>query len=479
MALSFGTIGCGSKFLDTDYFGGVDVETGLSSVDNIGTALNGTYNRLFRYQFAGNYAINIAEIPTDISYWNGLTGHFDSIYQFTYTDTDLYLRNIWEYGYKVADNAARVIQGAQALYDNCTVSEQGELDIYMAEAYALRGYAQLILTNVFAHQVKVAGEDFTSYPGIVLIDTPVEAYSEVSRSSVGEGYDAVLRDFESALEHFAAAGGDRGTLIYMGKAAVYGLLARTHLYLENWSDAASYAQKTLDEVGITTLTYGNAAYKALYDSEISNTESLFALAITSSDNWSSNSCGTLWSTYGISPSPLLLSLYGKNDCRLAVFEWADDSSETVPKFGGGKFSHFSTGNPAYGTNYIVNASEMFLIIAEAYLQMNNINAAQKALLTVARRNADITAVSDLPSTQEDLLAFIKDERARELFQEGHRLWDLRRWGDKAQVYAYNAPEIKFTYTDYQISDLLFPIPSDEITSGFGVTQNDWPSTRPQ
>ena len=37
--------------------------------------------------------------------------------------------------------------------------------------------------------------------------------------------------------HFDAAGGDRQSLVFFNKAAVYGLLARTHLYLEDWDKA--------------------------------------------------------------------------------------------------------------------------------------------------------------------------------------------------------------------------------------------------
>ena len=75
LALGAGISGCGNSFLETNYYKGIDVETGLSTVDNISTALNGTYYDLFYYYFAGNYAINIGDIPTDISYWNGKTGH--------------------------------------------------------------------------------------------------------------------------------------------------------------------------------------------------------------------------------------------------------------------------------------------------------------------------------------------------------------------------------------------------------------------
>lgn len=479
--LAGGFSGCGESFLETDYYKGVDATTGLNSVTNVKTALNGVYDRLFRYYFAGNYAITIGDVPTDIAYWNTKTGHWDDIYTFNFADTDLYLEYIWNYGYKVADNAARVITGGKALYEHSSDSEKTELDRCMAEAYALRGYAQLLLTNIYGHQVKVNGTDFSSQPGIVVIDKPVEALTKVSRSTVGQSYEAIISDFKNALTHFNAAGGDRGSLTYFGIASVNGLLARTCLYLEEWNDAKQYAQAALDAAGITTLTYGNEAYKALYNSEISNTESMFALAITSSQNWSANSCGTLWSTYNFSPSPKLIALYGNKDCRTSVFAKGAGSTEAAPVFNGGKFAHFSSSNPANGTNYIVNAPEMFLIIAEAELKSPTgvLANAQNALLTVAKRNAAIVSVSDLPNNSDALMSFLKDERAREMFQEGMRLWDLRRWDENADVYAYNAPNIQFTFTNYKISNLVFPIPSAEITSGFGVEQNNWASTLPK
>ena len=482
LALAGGMSGCGNDFLDTKYYRGIDSETGLNSVNNINTALNGTYDRLFRYQFAGNYATNIGDLMTDITYWNTKTGHLDGLYKYTFTDTDTYLKAIWEYGYKVADNAARVIQASKALYESVSETEKAELNLIMAEAYALRGYVQLRLVNVYGHQVKVNGTDHSSTPGIVVIDEPIPALSDVSRSTVGQSYDAVLSDFNNSLSSFTAAGKDRGDeLVYFNRAAVHGLLARTHLYMENWDGAMQSAQAALTAKGITTLTYGNTAYKALYNSGTSNSESMLALAITPTQNWSANSSGTFWFTYSYSPSPKLISLYGENDCRTSVFTWDPESTGDVPIFAGGKFAHYSTGNPAHGTNYLVNAAEMFLIIAEANLKSSSgsLTNAQNALLTVAKRNADIASTSDLPATSEALMAFIKDERARELFQEGFRLFDLRRWDESASVYAYGSPNIQFTYTNFKISDLVLPIPSDEVTSGWGVEQNNWSNTLPK
>ena len=166
--------------------------------------------------------------------------------------------------------------------------------------------------------------------------------------------------------------------------------------------------------------------------------------------------------------------------RTSIMDMAANSKPDVPVYAGGKFSHYSSKNPAYATNYLVNAPEMYLILAEANLKLNDLNAAKEALLVVAKRNLAITSVSDLPGDASALYAFLKDERARELFQEGLRLWDLRRWGDPAQVEAYNAPNIAYRYNNYDISNLVYPIPESEINANWGVTQTDgWAGTLPK
>lgn len=471
--------GC-SDFLETEYYGGIDVDTGLDKVANISTATVGIYNRLFNRYFSGNYATSIGDIPTDITYWNTQTGHWDGIYQYSVRPTDTYLGYIWNYGYKVIDNSTRVINAGLKLYAEATDAEKEELDLDVAQAYALRAYADLILVNVFCHQAKVNGKDFTSQPGIVVLDKEtVVPFTQVSRSTIAQTYSQIFSDLSNAESHFKAAGGDTGDPFFIGLAAVKGIEARAHLYLEEWAAAKTAAQAALTAAGNPALAYTEAAYKALYAGGSSNTESFFMLDINTNQNWSANSCGTLWSTYNFSPSPKLLAMYADTDIRTSIFTWASTSSDIVPIFGAGKFNHAS-GNSAVGTNYLVNAPEMYLIIAEASAKSNQITDAQNALLTVAKRNTAITSVADLPSSAADILAFIKDERARELFQEGLRLWDLRRWGDPVGVNAYDAPNVKFQYNNYDISNLVYPIPDAEINANFGVTQNEgWANTMPK
>ena len=419
-----------------------------SCANNVSIALNGAYYQFQRYYFTGTYAVAIGDVVSDISYWNGNTGHWNNLYEFSYNDTDTYLNNIWTYGYKVADNTARVIKAVDEIYGEASDSEKEELNLAKAEALALRAYANFYLVNIYAHQVKVNGTDFSSKPGIVLVNEPIEALTEVSRSTVGEAYSSIVSDLNQAISLFKQVG-DRG----------------------------QKTQDALNDGGNPALAYTADAFKALYANSTSNSESFFQNAINATTNWSANSAGTLWSTYNFSPNPYLKSLFAEGDARTAVMEMGENNTDAVPVYNAGKFHHYESNNSAYQTNYLINAPEMHLIIAEANAKQGNTAAAKEALLVVAKRNPAITSVDDIKG---DVMQFIKEERARELFQEGHRLWDLRRWGDKVSVSAYAAPAINYSYKNYDISELVFPIPVAEINAGFGVTQNEeWPNVMPK
>lgn len=478
---------CGDKFLDADIYSGKDSEEAMTNVSSVELALNGIYYRLCYFYFSGNYATMIGDIASDISYWNAQAAHFNNIYSMTYTDTESYLRYIWSYGYKVIDNATRIINGAPEIADKSTAEEKLEIAEYLAEAYALRAYAYWNMAQIYCHQVMVDGRSFSNEMGLVLLDTSVDPTNpQIKRATVGQTYDQIVSDLNNAIHNFDVAGGDRGSMFFMGVSSTYGLMARVKLYLENWDDAYNNAEKAIQEWGKTELTYTKEGYKALYNGGNSNSESLFGLAINSSNSYAANSCGTLWSTYGFSPSPYCLSLYSDNDVRKAIQQWdskngASTLGTAVPIYQSGKFSDYSTGNMQNGTNYLINAPEMFLIKAEAALKSSTLTLAdaQDALLVVAKRNLAITTTADLPQTTDGVMQFIKEERARELVQEGHRLWDLRRWGAPANLAAYNAPNIQYSYVNVDLTDFLFPIPAREINTNSGVEQNpNWAQVQP-
>lgn len=471
---------CGNRFLDTDIYDGIDLDTGLDNVTNIGYALNGSYYNFYQYQFAGNYATLLGDIASDLAYWNTSTSHWVDINQFTPTPTTVQLKNIWEYGYKVIDNSARIIKAGKELQTTLEDDDRRLLDRYMGEAYALRAYSTFVMVNIFGHQIKVNGEDFSTEPGVVVVDNPIAVGQSVIRASVGETYAAIESDIKFSLSCFENAGSEGESLFCFTPKAVWGLYSRVLLYEERYAEAVDAAGKALDLAQISELVATPEGYKSLYNGGESNKESLFALDINSHSNWSANSAGTTWSSYGYSPSPYLQSIMDDDDVRRSVWAWNKDSTPETPVFESGKFSAYAIGAvPAYGTNYLINAPEMFLNKAEGYMYAGDIASAREALLIVARRNPHIQTVDDLPSDAAGMKDFIKDERARELFQEGLRLYDLRRWDVRANLHAVQAPFVAWFITDFKVSGIVYPIPVAEINTGYGVEQTpDWKSTFP-
>jgi hypothetical protein len=120
---------------------------------------------------------------------------------------------------------------------------------------------------------------------------------------------------------------------------------------------------------------------------------------------------------------------------------------------------------------------LYLIIAECQTQLGNIEAAREALAYTVKRdlafvdedgNVDI---SMLPDNKGEMMSFIQDEYVRELYQEGHRWFDARRWGLKLTCSKFK---------NFDVSNFVFPIPADEINAGFCSQQNDgWEDALPE
>lgn len=125
-------------------------------------------------------------------------------------------------------------------------------------------------------------------------------------------------------------------------------------------------------------------------------------------------------------------------------------------------------------NKVIRYSDVLLMYAEACAENNNTTIAKWALEEV-RKRARGTSSSILPTfpygsyadNQTDLRKAIRHERRVELAMEGHRWFDICRWGvaketmdaykatESPEAQGHMAPFIKGTHE-------LFPIPSKEI-----------------
>ena len=299
--------------------------------------------------------------------------------------------------------------------------------------------------------------------GIVNVTEPVPAYSQVSRVSVEQNYSLILDDITKAKEYYAKEGVENVGKQYMNTAAVAALEARVKLYMKNYEGAITAAQEAITLSG-GTIVSTKEDYKNMYTTLAVSTEDIFFIAKAEDDYLSANALNTLWNKYGLSINSATIAEYSSNDIRLALLggTWT-----------GGKMRGITTNNQISNLP-VFRLPEMYLIQAEAYAKQSTPDygkAKEKLLEVAAKRNPDLDD-SEIAEDQT-IIDVIDKERKLELVQEGHRFFDARRLGKIISV-------ADGAYTNFNIAKFVYPIPSFEVNSGFGVIQTEgWSDNLPR
>jgi len=470
-------VGCDSFLEGTTPKMQVDSKVAYNTEQDCSVALNGLYYQLGSYYFCGDYVIAVGDFCADIAKADPSSGHFVSFNTYTFADYTGELEDIWSVGYKVINGGTKLINGIDLLLAETGADTDG-LNELKAQAYALRAYAYFKLVNIFG--LPYNSGDTNEHGGLVLMDkTPIEPEENVSRSSVADTYKLIDKDIESALAAYENTSINPDAY-YFNKSAVNALKARVSLFEEKWEDAKIYAQAAIDLKGVAAVS--NKDYPSIWSKTAINDEDIFTLVKSNDDNLSANSLNTLYGSYGCRLTESMLAEYVvpdtlivaevtviTQDIRKAMVGTmlGNDGDGDLWKYNGLSSAKAVSNIPQF------RISEMYLILAEANAELGSLEAAQTALLFVAKRDEHITKIADLPSSKEDLLVFIAKERKRELCGEGHRLFDARRTGELISV-------SDGKYTDFDVAKFVFPIPAAEINSGFKCEKNDnWDDNMPK
>ncbi|TZF86007.1 RagB/SusD family nutrient uptake outer membrane protein (plasmid) [Pedobacter sp. BS3] len=141
---------------------------------------------------------------------------------------------------------------------------------------------------------------------------------------------------------------------------------------------------------------------------------------------------------------------------------------------------YSLTHPSRGpiNNKVIRYADALLMYAEACCENNNLTKAKWALEQVRNRarNGNTAILPEFPNyrgysdNQNDLRQAIRHERRVELAMEGHRWFDICRWGVAKEIMdAYKAtetPEVQqHIATFIKGKSELFPIPEEEINLG--------------
>lgn len=494
------------SFLDVPLESSVSTSNYYNTVEEFDMSLTGVYNILLSANWSddaryGTYFqgfLLLGRVGTDEMVVRYDNGHGEkALADYSYTPTNLYVSRPWYMMYKGIQRANVIIERLTPM----TFAETAEKERILAEAHFLRAF-------FYFHLVRLYGE----VPIVIKETTDVNAL-ELKKRSIADVYAQIVSDMTEALslpEVNAQGRPDR--------RAAKVMLAKVYLQMSGEplkdDSAAAEAEKLLADV------INNGGYELVEDyfSQFDGKHeynSEYIWDIEFSNNGTTTYGGQVGTTEGV-PSPeslywtLLCSCpefyntFDKNDLRrdaIARFKLVyDNDFNIVPEYFSGegtdyyyyvyKFRHALTqeergsgwANWANPINFpVTRYADVLLMYAEAGLRAHGEATAQQleCVNMVRRRGFGMPVKTpssyDLSKvTYENLLA----ERSFELCFEGHRWYDLVRFGklEEAVKKVGTDPETAKSHnqaSNFQKKHHFYPVPQDVIDASHGaITQNE-------
>ena len=364
---------------------------------------------------------------------------------------------IWFNLYNVINRANRILNIIDGIPAQ-TTSEELQKDRIKAECLGLRALSHFDLLRSFG----VSYDGDSSELGVPNIDYVV-VLQQPSRNTVAENYNFINADINAALGLLDADYADNTRLTVN---ALNALQARVALYQGDYATAISAASQVINNVPLATAT----EYPDIW-TDASEEEVVFKLKRTTGDG----AVGTLFQdtngdVFFTMSNDILFRLLATStgDPRFGVCLDLATATIAVPTIG----KYLGTA-ANFGLNdiKIFRTSEMVCIRSEAYARSGELalSSADMNLLGVNRGYAGTAAFA----TTAEALAVIEDVRRIELAFEGHRYYDMRRYGksiDRTPTDDCGAASgaCQLPATDHR---WVMPIPQDEIFANDNITQN--------
>lgn len=480
--LSLALAGCD---MNKQPFSSINPENALQSMADAQKLHNFVYAN-FRGMTSGAY-VYAGDFSTDLFHASiGFGNNGGDMYTWSQNASNDNASGVWSGLYNAIANNNFFLQSIDKYVsshtgDNVLPEEDlAQLNIYKGEAYFSRAYAYFILAAYFCQDYDASIAETAYGVPLVTVYKPSSDYSSYpGRSSLAETFELINADLDSAEKYITTA--PEVGAKYFTSDAVKAFRARVALYMDDYPTAIQYAEPLVNS-GMYPFAADAQAYNNLWlnDSGVECIMQVYAdineLPSSSSYGYVSyDSTNDRYSPMYI-PTADMISLYDANDIRLTqgfLNVTVNYSGVTGQVYLLNKYP----GNPSF---YVGNSSnyanrpkpfriaEQYLILAEAYANLGR-NGDASALLNDLRRARLGESHVDSEYGGQQLIQEIRDERVRELFGEGFRFLDLRRYNEGfTRSVPQNTSVVYNIATDLSINASnerwLWPIPTAEITS---------------
>ncbi len=338
----------------------------------------------------------------------------------------------WTSMYHVIFYANSVIEGVADARADGSADTREQL---LAEAYCLRAFVHFDLVNLYAkwYDPATAATD-KAVPLALKIDI-----GQTFVPATVEGvYSQVFEDLKKAEEYMQVEQQTGTNLYRFSRKSLKALKARVHLYHQDWQAAQETAEELLPLCPLEDLV-NQEAHPWMYTSK----EAVLALEQVSS-------------TVMKEDMYVLSNLSDKYNQAQENDRYADArlGNYLVNKYG----TWYCNKGGDKNEKVTFRSAELYLIAAEAAAHREGqLPTAKSHLLQLLKTRLSAAYYDECEAkiqamNQEQLLAEILDERARELAFEGHRWFDLRRT---------SRPEIVKHYTDASWNPQTVTIQKDD------------------
>lgn len=474
------------KFPDT----AINTEEAMESVADCQAFRNGLYSGM-KYCFTGAF-VYAPDLQTDLYHAVKNFGNFNgAFYHYSVTASESMANTAWFGLYGYIGNANFLIEGTKKLLAAGTLSESDQALVrqYYGEACYIRAHMYFNLTQYFCEDYDPATAANTlGVPVVTKYEPTGDSSKYPSRGSLEKTYEQILADLAEAEKNITTKGEQNA--VYVTKDVVKALQARVALTMHDYDTALSKAKELIDSGTYTLVSDQNTYSNGWINDNLP--EAIWQVAMTGPDDVGNAYSYFIYNTTGEEgddnpqyiPEDWALDLYDKeNDIRYAAY--FDTRDITMPvtgrltlliKYPGNKSLYSAV------TNYVnkpkvFRISEMYLIAAEAAANKSGQESVASYYLNELRSKRIANWVNQDYSGVE-LMKQIREERVRELFGEGHRMNDLKRWHMGFTRSAGQDPDLVQPGENYascsrEADDpfFLWPIPTDEVQANPQIEQN--------
>lgn len=358
------------------------------------------------------------------------------------------------------EDTYKLIMGVNAVLDGIdeATGDQKTRDRIKAEALGMRGFYYFFLVNLYGEPYNYNKDAL----GVPLKLTAALEENGIARATVGEIYEQIVNDLEASSKLFSNLPKQRGDYRING-TTVDILLSRVYLFMERYDETIAAADKAIQSAeGLTD-------YTALPG----DTEFFMPTYDHSEVEWVYGAVSLESGMHVFAPARELMTYFEGKEDRREIF-WFENNTKDEVQINKIAYSYQSV------PNNTIRVSEAYLNRAEAYVLSGQANKNTLALadLNELRRHR-IVGYEDVTIADEtELLAEIREERYVELCYEGHRWFDLRRYGMPSISHDYKArsslPWVTYTLRE---KDPLYtlPFPTTVFKNNIQLKQN--PSAR--